>query len=89
MILDVRGISSVTDFYVLATGNNTPHIKALANELDRALAAGGVRAYRRAGTPESHWLVNDYFDVVVHIFSADLREYYALERLWADAKRVE
>lgn len=89
MILDVRGLSNITDYYLLATGNSPPHIRALLDELERVLRPDGVRPYRRAGTPESQWVVADYFDVVVHVFTADARSYYDLDRLWGDAGKVK
>jgi ribosome-associated protein len=88
LILDVRGLSAVTDYYVVATGNNPPHLKALIDMLEEHLAQKGVVSFRVAGTPESEWIVADYVDAVVHIFSPAAREYYNLERLWADAPRV-
>lgn len=88
VILDVRGLSDVTDFYVIATGNNGPHLKALWNECQHVLDEHRGRAHRHAGKPESGWLVADYWDVVVHVFSAEARTYYALETLWRDAKVV-
>lgn len=88
MILDVRELSSVTDYYLVATGNNTPHLRALGQELEKSLGELGAKRYRQAGTPESEWIVADYLDVVIHLFTPRTREYYELERLWADAKRV-
>ena len=88
-ILDMRGLSDVTDFYVIATGNNNPHLKALWSECEDVLQANRSRAYRHAGKPESGWLVGDYWDVVVHIFSEEARRNYALEILWRDATRVD
>jgi ribosome-associated protein len=84
----VRGLSDITDYYLVATGNNPPHIKALVSELDHAMAPEGARCYRHAGTAESEWIVADYLDVVVHVFSPTTREYYDIERLWSDAKRI-
>lgn len=89
VILDVRGISDVTDFYVVCTGNNGPHIKALWYECETVMLDQRSRAYRHAGKPESGWLVGDYWDVVVHIFSETARHTYAIENLWRDAKIVE
>jgi ribosome-associated protein len=89
VLLDVRGLSTVTDYYLIATASNTPHVKALATEIERELEKEGVRCYRIAGSPDSEWVVVDYFDAVIHIFTAKTREYYALEQLWSDAKRVE
>lgn len=74
---------------MLASGNNTPHLRALLDELERVLRPDGVRPYRHAGTPESQWVVADYFDVVVHVFTPDARSYYDLDRLWRDAVRVK
>ena len=89
VILDVRGLSTVTDYYLFATANSPPHIKALIAEIERELEKDNVRCYRIAGSPNSEWVVADYFDAVIHIFTPKTREYYALERLWSDAKRVE
>lgn len=87
-ILDVRGRSDVTDYFVVATGNNNPHLKALMNGCEEILENHRGRSYRVSGKPESGWLVADYWDVVVHVFSEEARRYYALEELWRDAPRV-
>ena len=89
VILDVRGLSSVTDYYLLVTANSAPHIKALTTEIEHELEKEKVRCYRIAGSPDSEWVVVDYFDAVIHIFTPKTREYYALEQLWSDAKRLE
>jgi ribosome-associated protein len=89
VILDVRGLSSVTDYYLLATGNSSPHLKALAGEVQDAMEAEGRTCYRRAGKPESHWIVADYLDFVVHLFTPDTRAHYALEKLWNDARVID
>ena len=73
---DVRGVSGFTDFFVVATGAAAPHLKALVKALPKG-------AYRVSGDPESGWIVADYVDVVVHVFSPEARAYYALEKLWA------
>ena len=88
VILDVRGLSSVTDFYVITTGTSSPHLKSLAEELMVRLKEDNIRCYRQSGTADSGWVVLDYVDVVIHLFSPEQRDYYALERLWADAKIV-
>jgi ribosome-associated protein len=87
-ILDVQKLSNVTDYYVIVTGNNGPHLKALAAEVDRVMEAEGRKCFRRAGTAESQWIVADYIDFVVHIFSHDSREFYGLEQLWNDAVKI-
>jgi len=71
---DVRGLSGFTDYFVVATGAAAPHLKALVKALPKA--------YRVSGDPESGWIVCDFIDVVVHVFSAEARAYYALEKLW-------
>jgi ribosome-associated protein len=81
-------LSSVTDFYVVATGTSSPHLKALLSELQHRLKADGVASYRRSGAPESGWVVLDYVDTVIHVFAREAREYYAIESLWKDAKQV-
>ena len=73
-VYDVRGISGFTDFFVVATGAAAPHLKALVRTLPKA--------YRVSGNPDSGWIVADYINVVVHVFSAEARAYYALEKLW-------
>ena len=75
-VYDVRGKSGLTDCFVVATGAAAPHLKALVKALPK-------KAYRVSGDPESGWIVADYSDVVVHVFSPEARAYYALEKLWA------
>lgn len=84
-MLDVRKLSGITDFFLIATGNSGPHIKALAEEVTRKLRKQGVRCYRKAGTPESEWMAIDYVDAVVHVFTPEARQRYGLEDLWSDA----
>ncbi len=88
VLLDVSGLSPVTDYCLIATGNSAPHLKALATEVEKTLSAGGVRCFRRAGKPDSGWIVADYLDFVVHLFTHELREHYQLERLWNDARVI-
>jgi ribosome-associated protein len=77
-IYDMRGKSSLADFYIVATGTAAPHLKALVRQLPK-------KAYRVSGDPESGWIVADYVDIVVHVFSPEARAYYALEKLWVSA----
>ena len=76
MVYDVRGKSGLADFFVVVTGSAAPHLKALVKALPK-------QAFRVSGDPESGWIVADYIDVVVHVFSPEARAYYALEKLWA------
>lgn len=89
LVLDMRGITPIYDFLVLATGNSRRQIHTLAEEIDEALHRVGDKRRSIAGYDASRWVVQDYGDVVVHIFDAETRAYYALEDLWADAKRVD
>ncbi len=86
-VYDVRGLSSITDFHVLATGMNAPHLKALGDEARLFLKAAGLPHRRQSGTPQSGWVVVDAADVVVHLFLPEPRRYYALDLLWKDAPR--
>ena len=85
IVLESKNASS---FSFIVTGNNGPHLKALAVELERVMEDEGRKCFRRAGTAESQWIVADYIDFVVHIFSHDSREFYGLERLWSDAVKI-
>ena len=89
VILDLRDISTVADFFVICTGNSEPHLKAIADEIGRRLRDDGIRPHTRDGFPPSRWIVMDYNDVIVHIFHPELRQRYALEQLWGDAKRLK
>lgn len=79
---DMRGKSALADFFVVATGAAAPHLKALIAETQAVMKQKGVNSYRTSGDPESGWIVVDYVDVIVHVFSPEARAYYALEKLW-------
>ena len=72
-VYDVRGKSSLADFFVVATGTAAPHLKALIAESQSVMKESGVQSYRTSGDPESGWIVVDYVDVVVHVFSPEAR----------------
>ena len=88
-LLDVRNISDLTDYTVIASGSSPPHLKALLSEVQHEMKQRGVLSHRKTGDPESGWLVLDYVDVVIHIFSPSLREYYAVEELWSQAPEID
>ncbi len=89
MILDLRGISTFTDFYVICSGTSEPHLKAIAGEIqDKLKEEHDTRPSAVDGYPVSQWVIIDYLSVLVHIFHADKRSYYALEDLWGDAPRL-
>ena len=86
-VMDLRGISGEVDYFVLATGESDLQIRAVVDSVvDRLRADGGERPLHREGQPgSSGWIVLDYFDLVVHVFTPELRSRYDLERLWGDA----
>jgi len=86
-VLDVRGISNLTDYCVIATGTSAPHLKALTTEVQHSMKQHGLTA-RRSGLPESGWVVVDCLDAVIHIFAPEARAYYAIESLWKGAPEV-
>ena len=89
VVLDMRGITPLYDFFVLCTGNSRRQIHTISEAVDARLNAEGDRRLAIEGYEASKWVVQDYGDVMVHVFDAPTREYYALEDLWADAPHVE
>ena len=89
VVLDMRGITPLYDFFVIATGSSRRQIHTLSEEIDAAMRAAGDRRLAIEGYEGSKWVVQDYGDVVVHVFDAPTREYYSLEDLWADAPRID
>ena len=90
LVLDVRSISSITDYFVLASGSSEPHLRAISEEIMARLKEDhGVCPRARDGTLQTGWLVLDFFDVIVHVMRGDVRERYDLENLWGDAPRVK
>ena len=91
VVLRIADVSSVADYMVLCSGLNNPHLRALADEVAKQLRQDvpHVAAHRRAGSVDSGWIVLDYVDVVVHLFTPQMRGYYALEQLWKDAPVVK
>jgi ribosome-associated protein len=90
VVLDLRGISSFTDFFVICSGTSEPQLKAIANEIETRLREDySLRPVAVDGFPASQWMVLDYLQLVVHIFHRDKRAFYSLEDLWGDAPVVE
>jgi ribosome-associated protein len=87
--LDLRGISSATDFFVVASGNSDVQVKAIAEHISEELRGEGTRASHVEGLKGGRWVLLDFIDVVVHVFHPQAREFYQLETLWGDAPRWE
>lgn len=89
-VLDLTGISPLTDFMVVCSGTSLPHLKAVMRDVEKAMIAGyDVRPVSSEGDAHSRWVVLDYIDVMVHVMHEELRELYGLEDLWAEGKEVE
>jgi ribosome-associated protein len=88
VVLDVQGLSSVTDYFLVCSGRSTTHLRSIADAIREAMKAAEVRVLHVEGAPESGWMLLDYGDVLVHVFLEETRVYYALERLWGDAPSV-
>jgi ribosome-associated protein len=89
VVLDVKELSSITDYFVIASGSSEPHLRAISDEIiDKLRDEHDLRPRAVDGNLQAAWLVLDYFDVIVHVMRNDIREHYDLESLWGDAPRV-
>ncbi|MDE1170657.1 MAG: ribosome silencing factor [Verrucomicrobium sp.] len=89
VLLDLRKVSSVADFFLICSAESEPQLKAIGNGLELMLKNDyGLRPNAVDGFPRSHWVVVDYGDVMVHVFHANTRGFYSLEKLWGDAPRI-
>ena len=88
VVLDLRGVSDMTDYFVIASGTSDTHVRALAGHVMEDLRALGQRPNHEEGVTKGRWVLLDYVDFVVHLFHPSLREFYQLERLWGDARVV-
>lgn len=88
VILDVQGLASFTDAFVIMSGRSTRHVQGLAQAVDDALASKRLKTTNTEGLTEGHWVLLDYGEIVVHIFYSETREFYDLEGLWHDARRM-
>ncbi len=89
VILDMRGITPLYDYFVLLNGSSRRHVHTIAEEIDAAMHEQGEKRRSIAGYQSARWVVQDYGDIVVHVFDPEAREYYALEELWADAPQLD
>ena len=89
VVLDLRKAAGFTDYFVICTGNNARQIKAVADAVEEALARDDVKPAHVEGYGHAEWVLLDYFDFVVHVFGAETRAFYGLERLWGSATQVD
>jgi ribosome-associated protein len=89
IVLDLRPASAFTDFFVIATGNNVRQVQAIADAVQEALGRKGSKPALVEGYARGEWVLIDYFDFIVHVFTPATRAFYDLERLWGDATRIE
>ena len=87
--LDVRKMSSFSDYFVIMSGRSTRHVQALAEGLENELRSKRIKTSRAEGLQEGHWVLLDFGDVIVHVFYHEQRDFYDLEGLWHDAPRVD
>ena len=88
-VIKIRDISVLADYMVIATGNSSTHVKALADEVEYRLDEAGVSVSHIEGYRSNSWILLDYVDVIVHVFSEEAREFYDLDRLWQDGESVD
>ncbi len=82
VLLDVRGLTTVADYFVVASAESTRQLGALRDNVDELLARAGVAAYRSEGLPDSGWVLLDYGSLVIHLFDEEQRDFYQLDRIW-------
>lgn len=87
LILDLRDLEGVADYFVLATGHSEVQVRAIADAVEEGMSASGSKPWHTEGYEARRWILLDYVDVVVHVFHAKAREYYLLDKLWGDARR--
>lgn len=89
LVLDLTGVTPIFDYFVITTATSRRQMAAIAEETDRVMKADGERPRGVEGADSSTWILQDYGDIVVHVFAPDARTMYDLEHLWADARRVD
>jgi len=89
VVLDMRDASSITDYFLICSGGSERQVRAIADAIDEQLGPSGIASLGVEGYREGHWILMDYGDVIVHVFSEDTRDFYDLERLWANAPKID
>lgn len=88
-VIDITGVSSIADYFIIANGNNQNQLTAMQDAADEALYKAGLHAKQIEGNNKSTWILMDYGDIIVHLFSKEDRLFYDLERIWRDGKIIE
>lgn len=88
VILDIATVSSIADYFIIASGNSKAQIQAICDEIDLKLSAENVFRKQMEGYENASWVLMDYGDVIIHVFDKQSREYYDLERIWRDGKKL-
>ena len=89
VMLDISNLSTLADFFIIASANNSVQMKAIADAVDEALHKIGFKMKHSEGGSESNWLLLDYSGLIIHLFTNEAREFYNLDELWADAEVIE
>ena len=89
VILDLRALTAICDYFVICHGRSPIHVRSVADEIEEAMQQRQLARHHREGRAQATWIVLDYLDVVVHVFTEETRNFYALERLWGDAPRIQ
>src|SRR5258706_9584499 len=88
ILLDIRDVTTIADYFVICSGNSHRQIQAIADAIEEQLEEQGAKLLHREGVAEAGWILLDFGDVIVHVFGSKEREYYRLERLWSEAKTI-
>ena len=88
-VIDIGGVSSIADYFIIANGSNSNQLTAMQDAVDEAMYTSGVHAKQVEGTNNSTWILMDYQDIIVHLFSKEDRLFYDLERIWKDGKELD
>ena len=88
-IINLKELSTMADYFVICSADANTQVKAIADEVDKRLRKNGIKCFHKEGYNALNWVLLDYFDVVVHIFKKESREFYNLEKLWGDAEFTE
>jgi len=88
-ILDISKLSSIGDYFVIASGNSTTQVVAIADEVEEKMVKSGFELLQKEGQNSARWVLLDFGDIIVHVFHKEDRKFYNLERLWADSHKIE